>query len=73
MKNEITVTCQFVGFPLNIVTEKDSDLDMIQHLNVHDLNLIVRADEKCFRQVLANLFQNALKFTKPGGNVHLKI
>jgi signal transduction histidine kinase len=42
-------------------------------LNVHDLNLVVRADEKCFRQVLAGLIQNAIKFTKPGGNVHVKI
>ena len=42
-------------------------------MNVHDLNLVVRADEKCFRQVLAGLIQNAIKFTKPGGNVHVKI
>jgi hypothetical protein len=31
------------------VTEKDSDLDMIQHLNVQDLNLIIKGDEKAFR------------------------
>jgi len=55
MKNDNTLTCQYVGFPLNFVTEKDSDLDMIQHLNVQDLNLIIKGDEKGFRQVLANL------------------
>lgn len=49
LKKEITITCQYMGFPLNIITDNDSDLDMVQHLNVNDLNMLIKADDKGFR------------------------
>lgn len=33
--------------------------------------LMVRADDRCIRQILLNLLSNALRYTKPGGLVHV--
>lgn len=60
----IELKTEFYGFP-------SRDGRFMQDLDTAQMNFFVNSDEKRIKQVLMNLQSNALKFTRPGGEIRI--
>lgn len=65
---------------VDIVRQVTTDSEPFAHkfnisltLEVPDLNVMVHADPLRLKQVLTNIISNAVKFSNPGGNVHISV
>jgi signal transduction histidine kinase len=69
---EVTISCQFLGFPSKATVNRNSNASSDSIGGNEMMNLMILSDEKRIKQIIMNLQSNALKFTKPGGHVFIQ-